>query len=298
MVALADDRTVAHDQRAHGRIGRGAAHAATGELVGALQVELVERRQPSIGGSHGAAVFVTATTTASSTVPPARRTASAQSRSVAPVVQTSSSKSTRRDATGRGVAGEASAGRQPRGARPAALRVAATLLQRGRNVRTRQSGGDARDQRHAVEAPDAPPAHGRRNGHDRAARRNEACRDATERLADVAPPVLERKHRRPQRTFIRAAGRHAQRGQRNADRFAARRASVAESAAERVAANALRGKHDVEQGAPGHRLQSRRRPAPARPAPISSQPASRVRSSARRAGSARDRYTARCPAGR
>ena len=44
MVAFADDAAIAHDDRADRRIRRGVTDSARSELVGALQVERVERR--------------------------------------------------------------------------------------------------------------------------------------------------------------------------------------------------------------------------------------------------------------
>src|SRR5580658_3050917 len=99
MVTLADDSIGTHDHRADGRIRRRAADTAGGELVGTLQVKLVEWRQRAMELLHGWGLFATATTIASSTTPPASRIASAQSRSVDPVVQTSSKSVTRRPAT-------------------------------------------------------------------------------------------------------------------------------------------------------------------------------------------------------
>ena len=44
MVPLADDASVAHDDGADGRVWGGAADSTRGELIGALQEELVDRR--------------------------------------------------------------------------------------------------------------------------------------------------------------------------------------------------------------------------------------------------------------
>jgi hypothetical protein len=52
---------------------------------------------------HEVGLFATATTIASSTIPPASRMAPAQSRNVAPVVQTSSNSVTRHPATAPGL---------------------------------------------------------------------------------------------------------------------------------------------------------------------------------------------------
>src|SRR5580704_10472802 len=95
VVAFTHWAAVAHDDGTDGRIRRGAPGAARGQLVGALQEQLVRRRQLGIGSLHGSPLFATAMTTACSTSAPASRNAAAQSRSVEPVVQTSSNRTTR-----------------------------------------------------------------------------------------------------------------------------------------------------------------------------------------------------------
>src|SRR5581483_2736319 len=152
MIPLPHDGAVAHHDRADGRIRSGAADTARGKLVGALQIEAVERSQCGGGGVHEAPLFVAAATTAPSTNPPASTTARRQSSRVAPVVHTSSIKTMRRRATSDG-----SQAKRPRAARRSSrVRPRCASPARWRNASTTVARASAEARRASSATPSMP----------------------------------------------------------------------------------------------------------------------------------------------
>ena len=259
MVTFANDPSVEHDHGPDGRIGSGAADAARGEFVGALEIEAVARVSRPEARSTRPRFSSRPQPPPLRRIRPPPRPRGGNLRALHPSCKRRRSR--RRGSPRRVLRRMRSAPARPGVlSRSSSLRVPGTPAQRLSDARRTAFAGVAREQRDAVHASDARPLGGRRHRNEEHPGFHERRDSLAQRLGHIATPVFQRENRGAHDALVRGVCRYPKVRKPHADRGVGDwRAGATQTASERVATGALRWKEEIEHRAPCHVCRSRER---------------------------------------